>query len=132
MDIIFLDIEDVLMIHSDQICRYGGSLQIRDKGLLKSAVSMPKASFANQFAHKDIYEMAAAYLYHVVMNHPFIDGNKRTGTVCAIAFLKLNGINVKSSNKALADFVLAIAQGQKNKNEIAHFLKQHSEPSTST
>jgi death-on-curing protein len=66
------------------------------------------------------------------MNHPFVDGNKRTGTVCAIAFLKLNGINVKPSNEALADFVLAIAQGQKNKNEIAHFLKQHSEPSTLT
>ena len=126
MDILFLDIEDVLAIHADQIRRYGGSGGIRDKGLLESAVSMPKTSFGGQFAHQDIYEMAAAYLFHIIMNHPFVDGNKRTGTVCGIAFLKLNGIWVKPDNEAFAEFVLAVAQSQKTKPQIAAFLKQHS------
>jgi death-on-curing protein len=128
MDIVFLDIEDVLAIHADQIQHYGGSAGIRDKGLLESAVAMPKASFGGQFAHQDIYEMAGAYLFHIVMNHPFVDGNKRTGTVCAIAFFKLNGIQVKPDNEAFVEFVLAVAQSQKTKPQIAEFLKQHSRP----
>lgn len=128
MDIIFLDLEDVLTIHTDQVQRYGGSAAIRDKGLLESAVAMPKTSFGGHYAHNDIYEMAAAYLFHIVMNHPFVDGNKRTGTVSAIAFLKLNNIQVKPDNEAVIEFVLAVAQGQKAKPEITEFLKQHSQP----
>ena len=127
MDIFFLDIEDVLTIHADQILHYGGSAGIRDKGLLESAVAMPKASFGGQFAHQGIYEMAGAYLFHIVMNHPFVDGNKRTGMVCAIAFFKLNGIQIKPDNEAFVEFVLAVAQGQKTKPQIAEFLKQHSQ-----
>lgn len=123
----FLDLEDVLAIHADQISRYGGNCSVRDMGLVESAISVVQASFAGQFAHVNIYEMAAAYLYHLVMNHPFVDGNKRTGTVCAIVFLKLNGINVKLSNETLADFVLAIAKGQKNKSEVTKFLKHNSD-----
>jgi death-on-curing protein len=126
MDITFLDLEDVLAIHADQISRYGGNCSVRDMGLVESAIAVAQASFAGQFAHVNIYEMAAAYLYHLVMNHPFVDGNKRTGTVCAIAFLKLNGINVKMNNEKLSDFVIEIAKGQKNKTEITKFLKQNS------
>lgn len=128
MDILFLDIDDVLLIHADQIARYGGNAAIRDKGLLESAVAMPRASFTGQFAHPDLYAMAAAYLYHIVMNHPFIDGNKRTGMVCAIVFLELNGIHVKPDHKAVVDFVLALALGKKNKHQAAAFLRSHSEP----
>ena len=128
MGILFLDIEDVLAIHADQIRRYGGSGGVRDEGLLLSALAMPQAAFFGEYAHKDIYEMAAAYLFHIVMNHPFIDGNKRTGTVGAIAFLKLNGIWVKPDNEAFVEFVLAVAQSEKNKPQITAFLKQHSRP----
>lgn len=126
MDIVFLNIEDVLGIHADQIQHYGGNAEVRDKGLLESAVSMPMASFGGQYAHEDIYQMAAAYLFHIVMNHPFVDGNKRTGTVCAIAFLHLNGIRVNPDNEAFIEFVLAVAQGQKTKEQIVEFFKQHS------
>jgi len=128
MGILFLDIEDVLAIHADQIRRYGGSGGVRDEGLLLSALAMPQAAFFGEYAHKDIYEMAAAYLFHIVMNHPFIDGNKRTGTVGAIAFLKLNGIWVKPDNEAFVEFVLAVAQSEKNKPQITAFLKHHSRP----
>lgn len=127
MDVIFLDFDDVLTIHADQISRYGGSAGIRSQPLLDSAVMMPRASFASQYAHDDVFEMAAAYLYHIVMNHPFVDGNKRTGLVCAIVFLELNGIHVIPDNQAIVDFVLAVAQGQKGKAQIAAFLKKHTE-----
>lgn len=128
MDVLFLDIDDVLLIHADQIARYGGSAAVRDRGLLESALAMPKASFFGQRAHPDLFLMAAAYLYHLVMNHPFVDGNKRTGTVCALTFLDINGFEFTCDNPTLAEFVLEIAQGRKDKEQIAAFLKGHSTP----
>lgn len=74
----FVTIEEVIMIHDDQIKSFGGSLGIRDYGLLKSAVFQPQVSFNGQLLHPNIYSQAAAYLYHLTMNHPFVDGNKRT------------------------------------------------------
>ena len=76
----FLTLDEVLRIHLDQIERYGGQSGLRDLGLLESAVNMPRASFAGRHAHTDLFEQAAAYLFHIVSNHPFIDGNKRTGS----------------------------------------------------
>ncbi|MBI3855807.1 MAG: Fic family protein, partial [Planctomycetes bacterium] len=77
MTLLFLSTESVQRIHEDQIQRYGGSLGIRDMGLLESAVAMPQAGSGGQYFHTDLYEMAAAYLFHLVKNHPFVDGNKR-------------------------------------------------------
>ena len=128
MEIQFLGLDDVLMIHADQIAHYGGSASVRDKGLLESAVAMPRMSFAGQWAHDDLFAMAAAYLFHIVMNHPFVDGNKRTAAVCAIAFLAMNDIHVKPDNETLADCVLSVAQGRTDKGQIAAFLKEHAEP----
>ena len=90
MDPTFLTLDEVIEIHREMINRYGGSDGIRDKGLLESAVSTPQASFGDQFLHSDIFHMAGAYLFHIVKNHPFIDGNKRTGAMAAFVFLKLN------------------------------------------
>jgi len=73
---IFLDLERILRIHGSMIERYGGTDGIRDTGILRSAVAAPEASFAGRRLHSDVCEMAAAYLYHIVQNHPFIDGNK--------------------------------------------------------
>ena len=87
----FLELEDVVAIHADQIERYGGSAGIRDLGLLDAAVAMPRSSFGGQCLHTDVYEMAAAYLYHIVCNHPFVDGNKRARTAAALVFLELQG-----------------------------------------
>ena len=84
---IFLGLDEVIEIHNDQIKRYGGHVGIRDIELLKSAVAMPAAGFGGDYLHTDIYEMAAAYLFHIVRNHPFIDGNKRTGAVASVVFL---------------------------------------------
>ncbi len=79
MDSTFLTLDEVIEIHRDMIERYGGSFGIRDEGLLESAVAMPQAGFGEQYLHADVFEMAAAYLFHIVRNHPFVDGNKRTG-----------------------------------------------------
>ena len=80
----FLELSDILEIHADQISNYGGTIEVRDAGILESAIEQPRATFAGQFLHVFPYEMAAAYLFHIVKNHPFVDGNKRTGTVAAL------------------------------------------------
>jgi hypothetical protein len=80
---LFLDIDQVLRTHRSLINHYGGTGQVRDVALLHSAIAMPQASFGGEFLHADLFEMAAAYLYHIVQNHPFLDGNKRTGAATA-------------------------------------------------
>lgn len=122
----FLSVEDVIDIHADQIERYGGSLGVRDVELLQSAIGMPEAGFGSQYLHADLFEMAAACLYHIVQNHPFIDGNKRTGTMAAFVFLKLNGLTLDADESAFESLVLKAAQGQIDKSAIAEFFRKHS------
>ncbi len=124
MELSFLSLSEVLEIHQDQIDRYGGSAGIRDIDLLKSAIGMPSTTFGGGFLHTDIYEMASAYLFYIVNNHPFIDGNKRTGAVSALVFLLLNGYSFNASEKKLADIVLEIAQGLLNKSDITTFVRK--------
>jgi death-on-curing protein len=121
----FLRIEEVLRIHEDQIEQYSGSPGLRDPGLLASAVDTPRTTFDGQVLHEGLFEMAAAYLFHIVQNHPFVDGNKRTGTAAALVFLDLNGIEIEVDDNELVDHVLAVAQGRIDKPSIAVFLKRH-------
>ena len=93
----FLALDELVEIHRDQVARYGGARGIRDLGLLQSAIAQPCATFGGRYLHADLFEMAAAYLFHVVQNHPFIDGNKRVGAVAAIVFLELNAVEVSTS-----------------------------------
>jgi death-on-curing protein len=123
---IFLSVAMVQRIHEDQIQRYGGSLGVRDLGLLESAVAMPRAGSGNQYFHTDIYEMAAAYLFHLVKNHPFVDGNKRVGAMAAYAFLGLNRIEITASGDAFGDLTLAVAEGKATKSAVAEFFRKHS------
>jgi death-on-curing protein len=119
----FLRVDDVLQIHQDQIERYGGSPDLRDPGLLTSAVDTPRATFDGTNLHGDLFEMAAAYLFHIVRNHPFVDGNKRTGAAAALVFLDLNGIEMDIDDAELVDHVLAVAEGKVPKAEVAAFLR---------
>ncbi len=89
-DPVFLDVEDVLLIHEEQLGEYGGSAGVRDPELLESAVAMPRATVGGSFAHEDHFAMAAAYAFHIAQNQPFLDGNKRTGLLAALVFLDLN------------------------------------------
>lgn len=120
----FLSLSEVLEIHQDQITRYDGSLGVRDLELLKSALGMPAASFGGEYLHTDIYEMTAAYLFHIVKNHPFIDGNKRVGAVAALVFLALNGYDFTAPQEKFADFVLSVAKGELDKADVTLFIRK--------
>ena len=121
----FLSLEEVVEIHRDQISRYGGSLGIRDAGLLQSALAQPMATFGGRFLHADLFEMAAAYLFHLVQNHPFLDGNKRVGAVAAIVFLLMNDQDIKATNAELEELVMNVACGKADKSAVTHFLRDH-------
>lgn len=118
----FLSLDAVLEIHRHGIEKYGGSLEIRDLALLKSAIAQPQAGFGDQYLHDSIYEMAAAYLYHITQNHPFVDGNKRTATVAANVFLLINGETFDPDDGELVELVYAVARGEKGKAEITEFI----------
>ncbi len=124
MAIGFLTLDDVLMLHADQVARYGGHAGIRDAGLLESAVAQPSIMFGGEFAHADVFEMAGAYLYHIVSNHPFVDGNKRAGAVAALLFLRLNDRAVTLHPGELYDITIAVASGKADKAEVASFFRQ--------
>jgi len=121
---LFLDLNHVLQTHHSLIETYGGAEGIRDVGLLHSAIAMPQASFGGQFLHKDVFEMAAAYLFHIVQNHPFLDGNKRTGSAVAIIFLAINDVTIDADEDGVVDLTLAVAQGNMGKQEIAAFFRR--------
>ncbi|MBM3967168.1 MAG: type II toxin-antitoxin system death-on-curing family toxin [Planctomycetes bacterium] len=122
---LFLTLDDIIESHQNQIDTYGGSHGIRDIGLLESAIAQPEASFGGQYLHADIFEMAAAYIYQLVMNHPFVDGNKRVGLETALIFLEINNENFKASDEELVDLVLKTTAGQVGKREIADFFRSH-------
>jgi death-on-curing protein len=86
MEPIFLTLDEVLEIHEQQIELYGGSHGVRDMNLLESALGVPQATFGGEYLHPTVGAMAAAYLFHITQNHPFFDGNKRTGANAAITF----------------------------------------------
>ena len=123
---LFLDISHILRIHLSMIERYGGEEGVRDVGLLHSALAMPQTSFGGEILHRDLFEMAAAYLYHLVQNHPFIDGNKRTGTAAALVFLAMNNVEVEADEESLVDLTLAVVRGEAGKAEIAEFFRENS------
>lgn len=122
----FLSVEDVLDIHIDQLQRYGGLSGIRDQCLLESAIAMPQATFDGNYVHSDLFEMAAAYLFHLGRNHPFLDGNKRTATVSAFVFLRLNDYDLNTDNEILTSTVLDVIAGKISKAELAQFFRNNS------
>ena len=115
----FLTFADVIRIHVDQIERYGGQVGIRDLGLLQSALAMPRASFGQEWLHRDLHEMAAAYAFHLSQNQPFVDGNKRTGLVCALAFLEINDVSIADPEGRLYQAMMDVASGALDKLGLA-------------
>jgi len=119
----FLTLAEVNEIHADQIKHYGGLSGMRDINLLSSAITMPYASFSGDFLHKDIFEMAAAYAFHICQNHPFIDGNKRTALASALVFLELNGISISGTQDKLYDAMISVSSGKMKKEDFAEILR---------
>ena len=119
----FLTIEDVLEIHARQITRYGGASGIRDRNLLESAVAAPQAAFGGEWLHTDLFEMAAAYAFHIAENQPFVDGNKRTGLLCSVVFLNINGITIDYPDPRLYQAMIDIAEKKLNKKAFGKLLR---------
>lgn len=108
---------------------FGGSDGVRDLGMLKSAAAMPAAGIGGDYFHRDLFEMAAAYLFHLVRNHPFIDGNKRTSAAASFSFLWINGWElVMASEEELEQLVRQAATGSIDKVAIADRLRRSSRP----
>jgi len=121
----FLGLDEVIEIHRDQIERYGGVVDIRDIGLLQSALATPAAQFGGRYLHNDIFDMAAAYLFHIVQNHPFVDGNKRAGAVAAVVFLTMNGVEFDADEESFEAIVRSVAEGKTDKAAAAEFFRKH-------
>lgn len=124
----FLSVEEVIALHAAQIARFGGSGGIRDIGLLESAVATPQVGVGDDYLHRDLFEMAGAYLFHIVMNHPFIDGNKRTALHAALTFLADNGYRADLSADAAYNLVIAVCEGAVTKRQLADMFREHAMP----
>ena len=128
MELTFLSLDEILEIHADQIERYGGSEGIRDRAGLESAIAAPRATFGSQYLHHSVPAMAAAYLFHLCQDHPFIDGNKRVGANAAITFLLLNGWEPLFEAEELVTLVLSVASGAMHKQELIATFEAHCQP----
>ena len=126
MNPLFLSVDEVLAIHEEEIRLFGGAAGIRQIELLHSAMGNVEATFGEIFLHETIFEMAAAYLYGICRNHPFVDGNKRTAVAAALEFLGINDIKVHANDDDFYDLVIGVAERRISKAAVAVFLEEHS------
>jgi death-on-curing protein len=140
MAVHFIPEDLVLTIHADLIQRYGGQPGLRDRSLLESALTQPKITSRNsfppsrgkvrmgggEFAHKTLFEKAAAYGIHVCKNHPFVDGNKRVAFVLMDIFLQKNGWEIATNEEEAYSMMMALASGILTKAQLPSWLKEHS------
>ena len=124
---VYLTAEQVLFVHYRLVSETGGEHGVRDLGSLESAVARPRATFDRQELYPDIFEKAAALMESLINNHPFVDGNKRTGIACAVLFLQQNGVSFSARNADLEKFTLRVASSNAGRSEITKWLKKHSQ-----
>ena len=123
----FLEVEDIFELHADSIERYGGSVGIRDRGLIESAVAVPRQSFGGEYLHATIFEMAAAYAFHLAENQAFVDGNKRVGLAAATAFLDMNGYDLIERDDRLYTAIMALSAKTLDKAGLARVFEECSQ-----
>lgn len=122
----YITLEEVLAIHHDQIERYCGSHGIRDINLLISAIERPKSSFMGEDLYPTIFDKAAALMHSILLNHPFLDGNKRTSMVSASFLLHFNNWDLQVKQEELVEAALAVESKKWNLAQISKWLKEHS------
>ena len=120
---VWLRSDVVLAIHNRQLTEHGGPPGIRDEGLLESALAAPVDRW--RYEQSGIPSLGACYAFHLAGNHPFIDGNKRTGAVAALVFLDLNGVEINAPEGSIYDLTMSVAAGKADKSDIAQFLCSH-------
>ncbi|MCC6265674.1 MAG: type II toxin-antitoxin system death-on-curing family toxin [Bryobacterales bacterium] len=124
----FFTLKEVMDIHEEMVRRYGGKRGIRDSALLESSLTMPRTGIVGQYLHNDLFEMAAAYLFHFSRNRPFYSANDRTAVTAALVFLRVNGYEAHGPARELHDLVNAVVQQKADKEIIAWFFRTHSKP----
>ena len=120
--------KQIIYLHKRLVSVFGGAHGLRDKGLLESAVYRPQASFGGKELYAGVFLKAAVLGHSIITNHPFLDGNKRTGFEAMRLLLRINGSDIKASEKKKFDFVLKIAKGHCKERDIADWLERHSLP----
>ena len=121
---VWVDREDCLAMHEKLLERFGGLKGIRDEGLLESALNKPRHLFS--YGKPTVFEMAASYAVGIVKNHPFLDGNKRTGFVAAALFIEANGFSFQASEEEAVLETLALAAGESTEADYAAWLAKNS------
>lgn len=121
----FLTVDQVVALHELQINEFGGVHGVKNESLLLSALAQPESGFGEEYFHKDLFSMAAAYLFHLVKNHAFHDGNKRIAALTAAVFLEINGLIVVADEDEFEKLVLDAAQSLATKEQIAEFFKKN-------
>jgi death on curing protein len=123
-DCFHLTAEIVLEIHAEAIARFGGSDGVRDMALLESAVAAPQATMGGKSPYADLVEVAAAYLFYLCRNHPFVDGNKRAALGACLVFLRLNGIEPEADGPAWEEMTMAVAASSIDREETTQRLRK--------
>jgi len=122
-EILFLTIDQVLRLHQNTIQDHGGKAELRDKGLLISAIAQPEASYGGIYLHDTVFKMAAAYFFHISQNQPFTDGNKRVGLLSMFTFLEINGYELSAGEDEMYSMLISVAEGQNGKEQLAEFIE---------
>lgn len=121
----YLSFAETLELHQSVIARWGGAGGIRDLGALESALAQPRQSFAGQDLYPDITSKAAALCFSLVLNHPFIDGNKRIGHAAMETFLMINGYELRAPVDEQERIMLDLAAGNLARDSFVEWIKQH-------
>ena len=121
----YLTLVEVLNLHHQVIEQSRGALGIRDLGLLESALAQPRMTFGGEELYPSVLDKAVALGFSIIMNHPFVDGNKRTGHAAMETFLILNGIEINASVDEQEQVILAVASSKLDREEFAKWLQQH-------
>ena len=121
----YIELDEVLQIHERAIRQYGGSFELRDMGGLESSLATPKQTMFGDELYPDLTSKAAILIFLLVKNHPFVDGNKRTGFLCLLRFLQLNGCMLAATNDELYGFTLDVATSKLDKDAIEVWIRAH-------
>jgi death-on-curing protein len=123
-DCFHLSVDIVREIHAEALRQFGGLDGVRDENLLASAVLTPQSSFGGKSPYTDIVDVAAAYLFYICRNHPFIDGNKRTAMMASIIFLRLNGIEPRPDSERWEKLMLDVAASRLDRDQTTARLRK--------
>jgi death on curing protein len=125
---LYLSVEQLQRLHLIQLRAFGGAAGLRDRGGLEAAAARPQMTFGGDDLYADIAAKAAALMHSIVMNHPFVDGNKRVGAMAAELFLIGNGHELEAPDEALVDLAFAVARGEVSAEALAIWIRQRIRP----